>query len=96
MHFILPFVILIGRWAKRMLPLLAFMSVWMLVMQWFDLHWIAMPVLHEHAQFSLYDVAAWFGLTGVFMAAFMFRLSRHALVPEKDPNLATSIAFTNT
>ncbi|PIQ63708.1 MAG: hypothetical protein COV99_01360 [Bacteroidetes bacterium CG12_big_fil_rev_8_21_14_0_65_60_17] len=96
MHFILPFFILIGRWAKRMLPLLAFMSVWMLVMQWFDLHWIAMPVLHEHAQFSLFDLAAWFGLTGVFMAAFMFRLSRHAIVPEKDPNLASSIAFTNT
>lgn len=96
MHFILPFALLIGRWAKRTLPILAFMSVWMLVMQWFDLHWIAMPVLHEHAMFSLYDLAAWFGLTGVFMAAFMFRLSRHALVPEKDPNLAASIAFTNT
>ena len=95
-HFILPFVILIGRWAKRLRPLFAFMCVWLLIMQWFDLHWIAMPVLHEHAMFSLYDISAWLGLTGVFVAAFMFRLSRHALVPEKDPNLGSSLAFTNT
>lgn len=97
MHFILPFMILIGRWAKRSLPILGFMCVWMLVMQWFDLHWIVMPVLHDyHAMISLYDIAAWFGLTGVFVSAFMYRLSRHALVPQNDPNLGASIAFKNS
>jgi len=96
-HFIIPFVVLIGRWAKRLLPLLAFMSIWMLVMHWFDIFWVAAPVLHgEHAAMSLYDVAAGLGVFGVFAAAFMYRLSRHALVPQHDPRLEKSLSFTNT
>ncbi len=96
-HFIIPFVVLIGRWAKRMMPLLAFMSIWMLVMHWFDFFWIVAPVLHgEHAAMSLYDLAAGLGVFGVFVGAFMYRLSRHALVPQHDPRLEKSLTFTNT
>lgn len=96
-HFILPFMILIGRWAKRLLPLLAFMCVWMIVMHWFDYFWVAAPVLHNYkAAMSLYDISAWLGLFGVFSGAFMYRLSRHPLVPQRDPRLHKSLTFTNT
>ena len=96
-HFIIPFVVLLGRWSKRLLPLLGFMCVWMLVMHWFDFFWIAAPVLHnEHAAMSMYDISAWLGLFGVFSAAFMYRMSRHALVPQHDPRLAKSLSFTNS
>lgn len=96
-HFIIPFVVLIGRWSKRLLPLLGFMCVWMITMHWFDYFWIAAPVLHgDHAAMSLYDVSAWLGLFGVFAAAFMWRLSRHPLVPQRDPRLAKSLSFTNS
>jgi len=96
-HFIVPFMVLIGRWAKRLLPLLGFMSVWMLVMHWFDYFWVAAPVLHyEHAAMSVFDISAFLGLFGVFAAAFMYRLSRHSLVPQRDPRLHKSLSFHNS
>lgn len=96
-HFVIPFFILVGRWAKRTLPVLGFMCVWMLVVHWFDIFWIVAPVLHDdHAMMSLYDVSAWLGVFGVFTGAFMYRLSRHALVPQRDPRLHKSLSFTNT
>jgi hypothetical protein len=95
-HFIIPFTILVSRTAKRVLPVLAFMCVWILVMQWFDFFWIVMPVLHEEAAFHFVDLTAWIGLTGVIFASVMYRLSRHSLVPERDPQLSRSLSFTNS
>jgi hypothetical protein len=95
-HFILPFLILVGRWAKRLLPLLGIMSVWMLVMHWFDFYWLVMPVLHEHAEFNLMDFTALIGMTGVTTGLVLFRLSRHSLVPQKDPRLGFSLGFQNS
>lgn len=54
-HFILPFLLLLPRVTKRTLPLLAFMTVWLLVMHWMDLAWLSFPTMHvapagaEHA-----------------------------------------------
>ncbi|OZC03237.1 hypothetical protein [Rubricoccus marinus] len=42
-NFVLPFLILLPRFSKRLFPLLATMAVWLLVMHWIDLWWIAMP-----------------------------------------------------
>ncbi len=100
MHFIIPFVVLISRGAKRNPAVLGFMTVWMLVMHWFDLHWIAMPVLDiargGHAGFHWLDFTSWLGLFGVFFGLFMYRLSRHSLVPVNDPNLQKSLRFSNS
>jgi len=95
-HFILPFLILLPRAVKRNLPLLAVMAVWLLVMQWFDHHWLAMPVLHyDQATFHWLDVSCWIGLTALFLGVTLWRLSRHALVPQGDPFLAKSLRFEN-
>ncbi|MEZ4702469.1 MAG: hypothetical protein R2834_19205 [Rhodothermales bacterium] len=100
MHFIIPFIVLISRGAKRTPAILGFMAVWMLVMHWFDLHWIAMPVLttarEGHAGFSWLDFTCWLGLFGVFFGLFMYRLSRHSIVPAQDPNLDKSMKFMNS
>ena len=99
-HFIIPFIILLPRGNKRFLPLLCFMSVWMLVMHWFDLHWLSMPVLdlqkNGHAGFHWLDFTSWLGLFGVYFGVFMYRLSRHSLVPHNDPHLGKSLRFVNT
>src|SRR5690606_32825352 len=44
-HFAIPFFVLLPRVTKRTLPLLAFMTVWILVMHWMDLAWIAFPAI---------------------------------------------------
>jgi len=96
-HFIIPFFALISRGAKRIQPVLAFMCVWVIVMHWFDFHWLAMPVLHaEHATFHWLDFTSWLGLFSLYMALAVYRLSRHSLVPQNDPYLADSLKFVNT
>ncbi len=95
-HFIIPFWVLISRGAKRILPLMAFMSVWILVMHWFDFWWIAMPVLREtNPAFHWLDFTSALGLFGLMLGLCLYRLSRHSLVPENDPQLQKSIAFVN-
>lgn len=42
-HFALPFVLLMTRWTKRILPILAFLAAWQLVFHWLDLYWNVMP-----------------------------------------------------
>ncbi|NNE47054.1 MAG: hypothetical protein HKN37_10385 [Rhodothermales bacterium] len=95
-HFVIPFWVLLPRRAKRSVPVMSIMAVWFLVMNWFDFHWIAMPVLHpDQAGFHWMDFSAWLGLFGVFLGLVLFRLSRHSLVPQNDPNLAKSLKFAN-
>ena len=100
MHFVIPFVVLLPRWTKRILPLLTFMSVYMLVMHWFDLHWLIMPVLdlqiNGHAGFHWMDFSAFLGLFLILLGTMMYRLSRHSLVPQNDPYLAQSLRFHST
>lgn len=96
-HFILPFIILLPRAIKRSKPLLAMMAVWLLIMQWFDLRWLAIPVLHpEDPGIHFFDITCWIGLTGVFVASCMYRLARHSLVPAHSPYLSQSLRFENT
>jgi hypothetical protein len=95
-HFVIPFIILLSRTAKRVLPILAFMCVWMLIMHWFDFYWIAMPVLHEYPSISVLDLTSFVGLASILFGVVIFRLSRHSLVPEEDPGLARSMAFVNS
>ena len=45
-NFVLPFLLLLPRATKRIAPALATMAVWLLVMHWVDLWWIAMPSMH--------------------------------------------------
>ena len=95
-HFVIPFFALISRPAKRTLSVLGFMSVWVLCIHWFDFFWIAMPTQAEHAGFHLVDFTAFIGLFGILVAAVMYRLSRHSLVPNNDTQLSESLHFTNT
>lgn len=45
-HFAFPFVFLLSRWTKRILPSLSFFAVWQLVFHWVDLYWNVMPNYH--------------------------------------------------
>ncbi len=100
MHFIVPFIILLPRFTKRILPLLTFMAVYMLIMHWFDIHWLIMPVLdlqqNGHAGFHWMDFTAFLGMFFVLLGTLMYRLSRHSLVPQNDPHLAKSLRFHST
>jgi hypothetical protein len=43
-----PFVFLMSRWTKRIVPSLVFFAVWQLVFHWLDLYWNVMPSYDWH------------------------------------------------
>lgn len=94
-HFIVPFIVLLSRGAKRMLPLLTFMAGYFLVVHWFDLHWLSLPNLHEHGGVHWLDITCWLALLALYVAAATYRLTRHSVIPQHDPRLARSISFQN-
>ena len=42
-YWMFPFVFLMSRWTKRIVPSLVFFAVWQLVFHWLDLYWNVMP-----------------------------------------------------
>jgi len=102
LHFVVPFVVLLPRWTKRVLPVLSFMAVFFLVMHWFDLFWIVMPSMGEGTEsgyvtggFHWLNFTTWLGLAGLYFGGFIWRLGRHPLVPQNDPRIEESLAFEN-
>jgi hypothetical protein len=103
-HFVLPFFLLISRAAKRVLPFLAVMCGWLLVVHFIDLFWIAKPNLYvatgldpryEHAAFSWMDLTLWLGFASLMAGATLWRAGRHAVTPYNDPYYAASLHFEN-
>lgn len=94
--FVIPFFSLMVRANKRNLAFLSVMSLWILLMHWFDIYWIVMPDLHHKgAHFSWMDVTTFLGVGGIFMWAFWRKLISSSLVPVNDPYLQKSIAIKN-
>jgi hypothetical protein len=88
LRFVLPFLLLLPRMAKRTPAYLEKICWLVLVGAWLDLYWMVMPNFSpERATFSLWDVGLFLGFLGFFAFAVRRFLSRHATVPQKDPFL---------
>ncbi|MFZ0428334.1 MAG: hypothetical protein WAO20_09470, partial [Acidobacteriota bacterium] len=95
-HFAVPFFVLISRDAKRNHRVLASVAVWMLLMHYLDLYWLAVPSIDAGAlQFHLQDLLMLVGLGGLFLALLIHVSLGAALVPTRDPRLAESLSFEN-
>ena len=95
-HFVIPFVGLLTRAAKRSLIFLPLMSLWILLMHWVDLYWLVMPTHYQTGiNLSWIDVTTFIGIGGLFLWFFWRHFTTHPVVPVNDPGLQTSILFTN-
>jgi hypothetical protein len=95
-HFVIPFVGMMSRRAKRNKPVLAFWAGWMLVLHWIDVYWLIAPAFSRgSARFGLLDVGCAIGLGGLFIAGAVWIAGRRSLIPERDPRLGESLAFEN-
>lgn len=95
-HFVVPFLALISRIPKRQPAVLALGAVWVLFMHYLDLYYIVMPHTSDgRVPFHPIDLACFVGMAGLFTSVIAFRLKNMALIPEKDPRLAESLAFEN-
>lgn len=96
LQFVVPFWMLLSRFAKRSLVLLGMAAVVALGAHYLDMYWLCMPELHPHAPvWHWFDGTALLGIIGFMGAALFFLLGRSALVPLKDPSLSASMEFEN-
>ena len=90
--FILPFLVLLPKKAKHSPTVLIPITLWIVAVTALEYYWIVMPsVSHAGPQMPWMEVLVFGGFLGVFLAAFGFALSRHAIVPIKDPRLQEAV-----
>ncbi len=88
-HFAVPFLLLLSRRTKLVVPNLVKVAAFMLVMRLLDLVWQVAPALHhEEFHISWMDVVAPIGIGGIWLAFFIRGLLEQPLLPLKDPRRA--------
>jgi hypothetical protein len=81
-HFALPFVLLLSRANKQRLQILAGIAGGVLVVRLVDLFWMVMPAFHPGGfRVHWMDLLMPVGIGGLWLAAFVWRLKRRALLP---------------
>lgn len=91
--FIVPFIALLSRRAKRNPALLGAVAVLILIMQFVDLYWLIYPNLRSDHEmvFGFTEVAVFLGFIGGFIFVVLRFLSQNPLVPYSDPRVHESI-----
>lgn len=94
-HFVLPFLALLIRAAKRNLPWLRIVAIWLIIMHFFDMIWLIRPAIsHGHGpSFSWMDVSILLAIGGFFIWNFWNNLTSKPLVPVGERRLEASIKF---
>ena len=90
--FVVPFLALLSRRAKRDPSMLAAVSILILVMQYVDLHWLIFPNLNsQEVLLGVPELLIFGGFAGAFLFTVTRFLSKHSLVPVKDPRIQESL-----
>jgi hypothetical protein len=95
-HFALPFVVMIGRTAKRSLPILLAAAIWLFVMHVVDVYWLVVPVRDASgAPPTWVDLG---GLAVPFACLFLaiaWQAARQPAFPLRDPRLGEALRAEN-
>lgn len=95
-HFVLPFLALLTRAAKRHMVVLGITAAWLLVMRWVDIYWLIFPSIYKDGpQFSWMDLTTLIGIGGIFIWFFWRNYTAHPVLPLGDRSLENSIKFEN-
>jgi hypothetical protein len=91
-HFIVPFVVLLSRRTKRNSTVLARMAMWIVFARFVDVYFLIAPEFYDGGlTIHWMDAAAVVGLGGVWIALFAANLKSQALLPGRDPDLASAL-----
>jgi hypothetical protein len=86
-RFVLPFLMLLPREAKRNSAYLEKVALIVIFGEWIDLNYMIMPSRYASFSISWLDIGLCLGFFGFFLFAIRRFLSRHATIPVKDPFL---------
>ncbi len=93
-HFALPFLLLLPRDLKRSPRAMAWIGAMLLIMHYFDVCWLAMPVLHpEGLTLHWLDFASLAAVIGLTTASGVWLFHRSAPVPVGDPYFQESVRY---
>ncbi len=91
--FIVPFLALLPRWAKRTENHLVAVCMLILAMQYVDIYWIVYPNFNDnHLVFGFYEVALLLGFLGLFVLSMMKFFQKNSLVAIKDPRMQEALS----
>jgi len=87
--FAIPFLALLSQARKRNPKRLMRVAVWLLCARVIDIFWIVEPTFRNKG-FALYwtDFAAFIGVGGIWLYAYLGQLRRRPLLPLHDPRIA--------
>ena len=91
LNWLIPFVVLLSRGAKRNEGWLLLACGIVLVGHWVDLYVMIFPAFEHSALPGLVDLAVVIGFASLFLQTFANGLRKGALVPQNDPYLAESL-----
>src|SRR5262249_1087005 len=93
-QFVVPFVVLLSRIAKRSNLILVAVGVLVLAFHYVDLYWQVMPTLQPMDAVPNWLDGVWLLVfVGVVATCLLYAMKRVALVPIRDPRLAESLRF---
>lgn len=87
-HFFVPFFLLLAPRTKRIPQQLVLGAAILLAIRVIEIFWEIKPAFSEVFSISLYDVAAFIGLGGVWFWAMFTNLLKRPLLPQNEPRLA--------
>ncbi len=91
LKFAVPFLLLLPRWAKRTPSHLVMVASLLLVMQYVDIHWMVYPNLDKESWlFGWQEIGVFLGFGGLFIWSVTNFLSKHNIIPLKDPRIDES------
>jgi hypothetical protein len=86
--FLIPFLALAPRAAKRSLCHVRNVALWILGSQFLDYFWLVYPNYnHEKVVFSFWEIGVFAGFMGAFVLQAHVFLSKNNIVPVRDPRL---------
>ncbi|EDM24777.1 hypothetical protein LNTAR_03394 [Lentisphaera araneosa HTCC2155] len=98
-HFLIPFAFFMSRHMKRNKNICAFFAAWLIIAEFIYIYWQVMPTvtfpITTPFSPSIADALIFFGMAGVYVAAFLFNLKNQNLIPVRDPRLKESVNFVN-
>lgn len=91
-RFAIPFILLLGKKAKTNYKLLAGVSLWIIALQFLEMFWIVMPILHQDS-FTLHwlDISMLLAFFGISTGLFFRQFGKHSMIPKNDPLLKESL-----
>jgi hypothetical protein len=93
-HFFVPFGALLSRSLKRNPQKLSIVAIWLLLIHYVDIYWLAMPTLYKDGFTFHWTQPLAFAAVGLIAVAFgISRLRGRLPVPMRDPYLPESLRY---